>query len=531
MHVLFLSFIKYLLIVYFLVFSFPLISQTTKTDLEKDFENFKKNEIEKFDDYKEKVNQEIADFLKEEWKEYAKMDPLKAPFKPDPIIIPKEIPKPLPQPEIDKIPLVKPDLPTNNANQNPKKNEDNNQPNNPVNLNDNKQENNGLSDDKITDNTIPKNVINPKPVEENEDKVIEVFNQTKLINFYGCKLKIGYDKSLLIHCVTASEDGVGRYWSDMAKQNYVAFVKQIEVLVRKYSLNDWGAYQLIKKISEDLYVDLNDQRCFQFFYLNQLSYEVKLAKTSSNLVLLLPIKEMVYGISYLDIKGKRYFIMENTVGSFYTFEKSIVTSKKDLSLQLNKKLNLDESISKKNFTLQNGKTININYNLNDISFFNDYPQAELSVLFNATASLPADESIIKELKPLLIGLNELEAVNLLLNFVQKKFEYKTDNDQFGKEKWFFPEDQLHYPYSDCEDRSVFFAYLVKKLLRLKLIGLNYPGHVAVAVAFNGPVNGNSISYKGNKYIITDPTYIGASAGMCMPQFLTTSPKIVELINE
>ena len=135
----------------------------------------------------------------------------------------------------------------------------------------------------------------------------------------------------------------------------------------------------------------------------------------------------------------------------------------------------------------------------------------------------------KELKPMLIGLNELDAVNLLLNFVQKKFEYKTDNEQFGKEKWFFPEDQLHYPYSDCEDRSVFFTYLVKKLLNLKVIGLNYPGHVAIAVAFNGSVNGYAINYKGYSYIIADPTYIGATAGMCMPQFVNIKPKVVELL--
>jgi len=180
----------------------------------------------------------------------------------------------------------------------------------------------------------------------------------------------------------------------MSKQNYTAFVKQLEIQIRNYSLNDWGTYQLIKKISEQVYTNVNDERCFQFFYLNQLAFDVKLAKSAGNLVLLIPIKEMVYGVSYLDIKGKRYFIMDNAGGSYYTFEKSIVTSKKNISLQLTRKLNLDESISKKKFTLQNGKTICINYNLNDISFFNDYPQAELSVLFNASASSPAEESKI-----------------------------------------------------------------------------------------------------------------------------------------
>jgi hypothetical protein len=516
-----------------LLFNFS-VAQETKTDLEKEFEEFKKKETKNFDDYKEKVNQEIADFLKEEWKEYKKMNAIPAPFKPDPVVIPKEIPKPLPQPDIDKLPVVKPEVPKN-TNQNPpkkeeEKQEDDEQDDAPEKPTINHQQDQGLNDDK-KDNEIPKPNITPKPVDNNEENTQSEFNQSKAINFYGCKLNIAYDKSMLIRCSSASEEGVSKYWLDMSKQNYTAFVKQLEIQIRNYSLNDWGTYQLIKKISEQVYTNVNDQRCFQFFYLNQLAFDVKLAKSAGNLVLLIPIKEMVYGVSYLDIKGKRYFIMDNSGGSYYTFEKSILTSKKDISLQLTRKLNLDESISKKKFTLQNGKTICINYNLNDISFFNDYPQADLSVLFNASASSPAEESILKELKPMLVGFNELDAVNLILNFVQKKFEYKTDDEQFGKEKWFFPEDQLHYPYSDCEDRSVFFAYLVKKLLQLKVIGLNYPGHVAVAVAFNGQVNGNSISYKGNKYIIADPTYIGSSVGMCMPQFVSTSPKVVELVNE
>jgi hypothetical protein len=509
----------------------PLNAQETKTDLEKEFEEFKKKEVKNFDDYKEKVNKEIADFLKEEWKEYKKMNALPAPFNPDPVVIPKEIPKPLPQPNIDKLPIVKPDKPNNNNQNSPKKveeeqEEDDVKDDTTEKPTENNQQQSLNNDEK--ENEIPKTNNNPKPLDNNEENILSVFNQRKSISYYGCKLNIAYDNNMLIHCVSPSEEGVSKYWAEMAKQNYSAFVKQLETQIFKYSLNDWGAYQLIKKISEQIHSDINDQRCFQFFYLNQLSFDVKLAKSAGKLVLLIPIKEMVYGVSYLDIKGKRYFIMENTRDSFYTFEKSIVTSKKDISLQLTRKLNLDESISKKKFTLQNGKTICINYNLNDISFFNDYPQADLSVLFNASASFPAEESLLRELKPLLVGLNELDAVNLLLNFVQKKFEYKTDDEQFGKEKWFFPEDQLHYPYSDCEDRSVFFAYLVKKLLQLKVIGLNYPGHVAVAVAFHGQVNGNAISYKGNKYIITDPTYIGSSVGMCMPQFVSTSPKVVEL---
>jgi hypothetical protein len=137
-------------------------------------------------------------------------------------------------------------------------------------------------------------------------------------------------------------------------------------------------------------------------------------------------------------------------------------------------------------------------------------------------------SLTKVLMPLLENKNELEAVNIILNFVQKSFDYKTDIDQFGYEKFYFPEDLFYYPYSDCEDRAVLFSHLVKSLLKLEVIGLEYESHAACAVKFNAPINGDALTYKGNKYIICDPTYIGASAGMEMPQFAKENPKVIEI---
>ena len=137
-------------------------------------------------------------------------------------------------------------------------------------------------------------------------------------------------------------------------------------------------------------------------------------------------------------------------------------------------------------------------------------------------------SILRELKPLLVGLSEIDAVNFLLSFLHSSFEYKTDDQQFGREKWFYPEHLFFYPFSDCEDRSILFAYLVKSLLNLEVIGLNYENHVSTAVLFNGEVKGDKIVYKNKSYLTCDPTYIGASVGMTMPQFVNATPKVIEI---
>jgi hypothetical protein len=168
----------------------------------------------------------------------------------------------------------------------------------------------------------------------------------------------------------------------------------------------------------------------------------------------------------------------------------------------------------------------IKYDKNLIDFYNDYPQADIKIYFDATMGRATKESLSTALMPIVSGMDATDAAGLLLKFVQA-FDYQTDDQQFGHEKFFFPDEMFHYQYSDCEDRSVLYAWLVKQLTGLDVIGLNYPGHMATAVRFNGDVEGNYVEYNGVRYTICDPTYIGAPVGMAMPQFADAGAVIIE----
>ena len=119
----------------------------------------------------------------------------------------------------------------------------------------------------------------------------------------------------------------------------------------------------------------------------------------------------------------------------------------------------------------------------------------------------------------------------MLNFVQTAFDYKTDEQQFGYEKYFYPEEVIAYPYSDCEDRSALFAWLVTEYTDAEVVGLQYEGHLATAVCFGNDVNisGDRFLYAGKRYYVCDPTYINASIGMTMPQFKNVTPEIIKMI--
>jgi hypothetical protein len=64
-----------------------------------------------------------------------------------------------------------------------------------------------------------------------------------------------------------------------------------------------------------------------------------------------------------------------------------------------------------------------------------------------------------------------------------------------------------------------------------VVGVVYPGHVATAIRFPNDEPGDFVIYKGEKYLIADPTYINAPFGLSMPGMVNAKAEIIELLNE
>ena len=122
------------------------------------------------------------------------------------------------------------------------------------------------------------------------------------------------------------------------------------------------------------------------------------------------------------------------------------------------------------------------------------------------------------MRKMLEGKSGLAKAEMLLNWVQTAFEYKTDEEQFGGERSLFADESLYYPYCDCEDRSILYSILVRDLMGLDVVLLHFPGHLATAVKFMTNVEGDYLELEDGKYIVCDPTYIGAPVGLAMPEY-------------
>ena len=178
----------------------------------------------------------------------------------------------------------------------------------------------------------------------------------------------------------------------------------------------------------------------------------------------------------------------------------------------------------------------VNTNENLIKFFDSYPTSMIDNDFgtrwamyaNTPLSQQARQELYPALKRAISGKSQIDAVNRLLNFVQTAFVYEYDDKVWGCDRAFFADETLYYPYCDCEDRSILFSLLVRDLLGLKVVLVYYPGHLATAVNFTESVTGDYLAINGNRYVICDPTFIGAPVGATMPNMDNASAKVILL---
>ncbi len=302
-------------------------------------------------------------------------------------------------------------------------------------------------------------------------------------------------------------------------------------------LNDWGYGLFLHTIATNIYTgSSNGVELFTWFMLVKSGYDARVGYSEDSVCLLLPSSNVWYEISHFKIDNRKYYL--TSFGSetpetttLYIYNESYPGADKPVEVRIAQPPNINKVAARKVLKFSYGNeeyVVPVQYDKTVIDFFARYPQTDLNVYFHAAVSPEAGVSLVTSLKPVIAGKSEAEAVNILLRFVQTSFNYKTDDEQFGYEKYFFPEEILFYAYSDCEDRSILFAYLVRNLIGLEVIGLDYPGHVAAAVHFSDDLPGDKVSYHGKKYLLCDPTYINANLGRCMPRYRDVIPAIIAI---
>ncbi len=482
-----------------LVLSFFAMAQTDleksfeqfKAESEKNFSSYEQEQQRKFDEFRRRVNQDFARMLGEKWEKEEVKEAIPIPKLPEPVKpVVKKKEEPKQEAKQIEIKQVKPV---------PEKHE------------------------------IPQPIV---PIVREENIATKQFS----FDFYGTNCKVDWQDDMKFSLFAVNEQAVAEIWNLLSTKKYDGLIADCLNIRERLELCDWAYIDMLDKMSKRLLGEKsqNEIVVLKMYLLTQSGYKMRIAKCNGTLALLMPTKEEIYGYSYLEFDNQRFYVLNKALkGSFEVFK--LEFPKEQLaSMQMNHLPGFTENkIEKKTFASERytAAKVSVAPNTNLMDFYTEYPHGDWDYYSRASLSSSVKRDLYPTLKSIIEGESQVEAANILINFVQTAFEYKTDDEQFGYERTFFGDEMFYYPYSDCEDRSVLFSILVRELLGLDVVFLHYPGHLATAVNFTEQAEGSYMTIDNKIYFICDPTYIGANVGEVMPQFGGVPAEIIKIASK
>ena len=376
----------------------------------------------------------------------------------------------------------------------------------------------------------PKPIEHPQPIEPLKPKVIPDMPMT-LLHFFGTDVRFRFNMPHPLQLKDVSEKSVAALWKKLSEPAFDNLIAECLLHRDQLNLCDWGYVLLTEQVAEKMCGGhTNEAVVLHHYLLTQSGYQIRLARAGEHLCVLVGSEAKIYHYKYFRIDGVQYYNFNKSLEN-QPFQVFIQTYPKEKMLSLvmsQPKLKVEETeprtLSSKRYAEATAQVV-LNKNL--IDFFNSCPlNSEWDLYSKASLSQEAKDSLYPALRKAIKDKSQKEAANILINFVQTGFSYATDQQQFGYERPLYPDESLYYPCCDCEDRSILFACLVRELLGLDVVLLDYPEHIATAVHFTEKVEGDYLSLDGKQYIVCDPTYIGAEIGRTMPIMKQYNPVVI-----
>jgi hypothetical protein len=345
-------------------------------------------------------------------------------------------------------------------------------------------------------------------------------NYTRLsFDFYGDPVELTVDQSFLIsYNENLTPQSLQTFQTAITASHTVPLVQALLDYKKKYQLDDWLYYQLIRKTAQQISPKADNYfryTLYKWFLLTRSGYDATLKTNGEKLLFYVQSDENIYNIPSYMKAGKQYVCLNyhdygfNVDFSTSTFtEVAVAEAQKGFSYKVTRLPGFRPADYE-------DKDIRFNYRETDYHFkvklnpqiktiFANYPVVDYESYFNIPLSNETHSSLIPVLRKSIKGMNTKNGVDYLMRFTRYAFLFETDAVVFGNEKRLSPEQTLLYEQSDCEDRAALFFYLVKEIYNLPMIVLAYPEHVTIAVKFDKPV-GTPIIYNGMKYTVCEPT--------------------------
>lgn len=358
-------------------------------------------------------------------------------------------------------------------------------------------------------------------------------------SYLGTSLRVRKPQGTKFSLRSTEEGAIADAWKELCEPRFNNLVLDCIKLRSSLDLCDWAYLMMLQALGNSyLGSGSNEATLLMAYIFSQSGYKMRLGQANGKLEMLYASQHNVYNTPYYICDGEKFFAMSKSAGQIqinaarYPMEQSLSLWVSDQPKVLFSASPV-RTLTSKRFPEM---SVQVSENKNLLTFYNSYPTSEVGGNFMTRWAMYANTPICKEAQSELYsqlhryidGRSQLDAVERLLNWVQTAFVYEYDDKVWGRDRAFFPDETLYYPYCDCEDRSILFTRLVRDLIGLKCILIYYPGHLASAVCFTEHVSGDYILVKGNRFVVCDPTYIGASVGHTMPDMDNSAANVITL---
>ena len=274
-------------LLFFIIFFIPIAlqAQTNHKAWKTDFDQFRQGLLRRYTEHRQRVLDNYADYLQQTWQRFEAFKGEKLPF--------DHSPKPHEAPQAPTTPATPAPLPTPTI---PK--EDNSpQPTIP----------------QPPAPTTPPRPTEPAPT--TPSPASQPTLPTQHFTFYGAQLTAPKAEFALLGSM--DEHNIAQAWRTMQKADAnQQVVESLMQLARQLGLNDWLTIEMVRTYVDALLptpTQSTTRIVMQQFILSHMGWDVRLARTNKQLVLLVPTQQTFYNQSYLEFKGQQFYIFKDNL--------------------------------------------------------------------------------------------------------------------------------------------------------------------------------------------------------------------------